>query len=109
MSSCTPTWRHFSSTQDNPRYSPLPPKATLAITRALPAGDALLFGPETRGLPEDILDSLAPATVIRIPMQAHSRSLNLSNRGSAYQVYGSGLRQAGCCSRAGLTSTVSAY
>ncbi len=42
-------------------------------------GDALLFGPETRGLPADILNSSKVDTVIRIPMKAASRSLNLSN------------------------------
>ncbi len=41
-------------------------------------GDALLFGPETRGLPQSLLDSLGPQ-VVRLPMQAQSRSLNLSN------------------------------
>jgi len=43
------------------------------------SGDALVFGPETRGLPDDILDSLATEQRLRIPMLAHSRSLNLSN------------------------------
>jgi len=43
------------------------------------AGDALLFGPETRGLPAKIRDALPPEQVLRIPMQANSRSLNLSN------------------------------
>ena len=43
------------------------------------AGDALLFGPETRGLPDNILNQLGAAGRIRIPMRAHSRSLNLSN------------------------------
>jgi len=42
-------------------------------------GDALLFGPETRGLPQDILDSLPGQNRLRLPMQAGSRSLNLSN------------------------------
>ncbi|NOX09782.1 MAG: tRNA (uridine(34)/cytosine(34)/5-carboxymethylaminomethyluridine(34)-2'-O)-methyltransferase TrmL [Gammaproteobacteria bacterium] len=42
-------------------------------------GDALLFGPETRGLPAEVLDSLPENQVIRVPMQANSRSLNLSN------------------------------
>jgi len=41
--------------------------------------DAFLFGPETRGLPKDILDSYDNEHFIRIPMQAESRSLNLSN------------------------------
>ena len=42
-------------------------------------GDALLFGPETRGLPQDLLDSLPSQQVLRIPMRPGNRSLNLSN------------------------------
>lgn len=41
--------------------------------------DVLLFGPETRGLPKDLLTSLEKHQIIRIPMLANSRSLNLSN------------------------------
>ncbi len=43
------------------------------------AGDALLFGPESRGLPRDIRTRLPANNVLRIPMQVNSRSLNLSN------------------------------
>jgi tRNA (cytidine/uridine-2'-O-)-methyltransferase len=43
------------------------------------AADALLFGPETRGLPEDVLERIPPGARIRIPMRPQSRSLNLSN------------------------------
>ena len=43
------------------------------------ADDIFLFGPETRGLPGEILTELGPPQCIRIPMMAHSRSLNLSN------------------------------
>lgn len=42
-------------------------------------GDALLFGPETRRLPQDIIDTLAPAERLRLPMRPGNRSLNLSN------------------------------
>ncbi len=42
-------------------------------------GDALLFGPETRGLPVHILESLPSTHRLRIPMQPNSRSLNLNN------------------------------
>lgn len=42
-------------------------------------GDYLLFGPETRGLPATILDSLPAQQKIRIPMMPDSRSMNLSN------------------------------
>ena len=41
-------------------------------------GDGLLFGPETRGLPGELLSELSP-NVLRIPMRGDSRSLNLSN------------------------------
>lgn len=43
------------------------------------AGDAFLFGPETRGLPEDVLRALPKEQRLRLPMKADSRSLNLSN------------------------------
>lgn len=42
-------------------------------------GDAFVFGPETRGLPADLLGSFPEARRIRLPMQPNSRSLNLSN------------------------------
>ena len=42
-------------------------------------GDAFLFGPETRGLPKQILQSLGHEHVLRLPMLKESRSLNLSN------------------------------
>jgi len=42
-------------------------------------GDALLFGPETRGLPQEMLDALPAEQLIRIPMCPDNRSLNLSN------------------------------
>lgn len=41
--------------------------------------DAILFGPETRGLPQALLDSQPLEQVLRIPMRAGNRSLNLSN------------------------------
>ena len=41
--------------------------------------DAVVFGPETRGLPQDLLDSLPPAQRLRLPMRPDNRSLNLSN------------------------------
>ena len=43
------------------------------------AEDVLLFGPETRGLPLDVLASLPANQCIRLPMAGASRSLNLSN------------------------------
>jgi len=43
------------------------------------AGDALVFGPESRGLPDDVLDGFAPDARLRLPMVPASRSLNLAN------------------------------
>jgi rRNA methylase, putative, group 2 len=48
------------------------------------AGDVLLFGPETRGLPMSIIESLPEAQRLRIPMLPQSRSMNLSNAVSVF-------------------------
>lgn len=50
------------------------------------AGDAFLLGPETRGLSVDLLASLPPEQILRLPMRPHQRSLNLSNA-AAVTVY----------------------
>ena len=42
-------------------------------------GDVLLFGPETRGLPADVLAALPEAQRVRLPLMPGNRSLNLSN------------------------------
>jgi len=42
-------------------------------------GDAFLFGPETRGLPEDVLALVPEGQRMRLPMRPNNRSLNLSN------------------------------
>lgn len=41
--------------------------------------DYLVFGPETRGLPQDIRDQAGVTGCLRLPMLADSRSMNLSN------------------------------
>lgn len=43
------------------------------------SGDVFVFGPETRGLPEEIRAEFTPEHRVRLPMLANSRSLNLSN------------------------------
>ena len=60
-----------STRHDQPRYQ---------------RGDAFLMGPETRGLPQSVLDALPPGQRIRLPMVEGSRSLNLSNA-AAVMVY----------------------
>ena len=56
-------------------------------------GDSLIFGPETRGLPQDYLDGMVQENILRLPMLENSRSLNLSNT-AAIVVY-EALRQTG--------------
>ncbi len=56
-------------------------------------GDALLFGPESRGLPGEVLDALPAEQRLRLPMRPGCRSLNLSNT-VAVAVY-EGWRQLG--------------
>jgi len=55
---------HGSTRHDTPRYQ---------------AGDAFVFGPETRGLPPEMLERAQAERRIRLPMVKGNRSLNLSN------------------------------
>ncbi|HEX9877710.1 MAG TPA: tRNA (cytidine(34)-2'-O)-methyltransferase [Gammaproteobacteria bacterium] len=43
------------------------------------AGDAFLMGPETRGLPSEVLESMPRSAILRLPMRPGNRSLNLAN------------------------------
>jgi tRNA (cytidine/uridine-2'-O-)-methyltransferase len=49
-------------------------------------GDVLVFGSETRGLPPEVVATIAPERRLRLPMLAEQRSLNLSNA-AAITVY----------------------
>ncbi len=53
-----------STRHDTPRYA---------------IGDVFVFGPETRGLPDDVLAAIPAAQRLRLPMRPDNRSLNLSN------------------------------
>jgi len=53
--------------------------ARLYSEAAFTAGDVLLFGAETRGLPAELLAEFAPETRLKLPMKEDSRSMNLSN------------------------------
>ena len=53
--------------------------STSAFAATFCAGDVFLFGPETRGLPQDLLDELPRDRRLRLPMLAGQRSLNLAN------------------------------
>jgi len=68
------------ATLGHPRLFAFSTKAKRNYTDAtFTPGDALLFGPETRGLPTAVLDSCGPKQTLRLPMHPNSRSLNLSN------------------------------
>ncbi|MDH5425004.1 MAG: tRNA (uridine(34)/cytosine(34)/5-carboxymethylaminomethyluridine(34)-2'-O)-methyltransferase TrmL [Gammaproteobacteria bacterium] len=77
---------HYDSLEDfleNNKYRRLFACSTHGKTRPsdmqFHKDDILLFGPETRGLPKDFLQALEPAHILRLPMLAESRSMNLSN------------------------------
>jgi tRNA (cytidine/uridine-2'-O-)-methyltransferase len=77
---CYPSFRNFIKLCKFNNLYGFSTKAKQSYTEAKFApGDALLFGPESRGLPEKILDSLDSDKKLRIPMVEGSRSLNLSN------------------------------
>ena len=62
---------------------------TLYAEAKYPDNVALLFGPETRGLPSTLLDELPDGDILRLPMLPDSRSLNLSNAAAilVYEVW----------------------
>lgn len=73
----------FTACQNNAdikRIFALTTKATTSYSEmAFQPGDAFMFGPESRGLPVDVRESLPEQQRLRIPMLSDSRSLNLSN------------------------------
>ncbi len=65
---------------ERPRVFALSTRGTTRYDRpAFEKGDAFLLGPETRGLPQSVLDALPAEQVLRLPMRPDNRSLNLSN------------------------------
>jgi tRNA (cytidine/uridine-2'-O-)-methyltransferase len=77
------TWRSLEdcfTAMRFPRYFAISTRGTVRHDApTYRAGDAFLFGSETRGLPQEILEACPPQQRLRIPMQASNRSLNLSN------------------------------
>jgi len=74
------SWEAFLAVAPKGRIFALSTKGTSAYTSArFERDDMILFGPETRGLPQDIRESLPAEQVLRVPMRRDSRSLNLSN------------------------------
>lgn len=73
LSDCLQTLGH-------PRLFALTTRARRApVDAGFADGDALLFGCETAGLPNEVLAEIAPECRLRLPMVPDSRSLNLSN------------------------------
>lgn len=73
-------WNEFLAKQQPVRIFALSTKGTRCHSEPqFQPGDYLLFGPETRGLPASLRESLPQEQVLRIPMVANSRSMNLSN------------------------------
>lgn len=73
-------WQAFARDHTGRRLFALSTRATQRYSDVrFQDGDAFLFGPETRGLPDQLLHSETLTGQLRLPMQAHSRSLNLSN------------------------------
>lgn len=89
-----PDFANFRQRTDSSRIFYITTKGSSPYHQAqFKAGDALVFGSETRGLPAEILEQADQCSKIRIPMRTDSRSLNLSNA-AAVIVY-EGLRQLG--------------
>ncbi|ROR34212.1 tRNA (cytidine(34)-2'-O)-methyltransferase [Inmirania thermothiophila] len=70
----------FLAAERPPRLWAFTTRGTAAHTEArFGPGDALLFGPETAGLPAEVLARIPAARRLRLPMRPGNRSLNLSN------------------------------
>lgn len=75
-----PSWEACAAKFANRRIFALSTRGSCSYAEpAYRPGDVFLLGPETRGLPQEILDALPAEQVVRIPMRPENRSLNLSN------------------------------
>jgi tRNA (cytidine/uridine-2'-O-)-methyltransferase len=73
-------WGDLFSTLSGRRIFALSTRATTAYAeQKFSAGDVFVFGPETRGLPSEILELFPAELRLRLPMCPASRSLNLAN------------------------------
>lgn len=75
-----PDWSHCQAALAGRRMFALTTRGSRRHDRvAYQPGDALLFGPESRGLPDRLLQGFAAQDRICIPMRPTNRSVNLSN------------------------------
>lgn len=73
-------WADFKANMGDKRMFALTTKGSTRHTNIqFQAEDVFVFGPESRGLPEEVRNEFAPAFRLRLPMLPNSRSLNLSN------------------------------
>ena len=73
-------WSHCRAALSGRRMYALTTRGTARYDQVdYQRGDVLVFGPETRGLPPDVLAQIPPEARLRLPMLPASRSLNLSN------------------------------
>ena len=73
-------WEHYRSTKPQQVLHGLSTKGHRSYADVTYcANDALVFGPETRGLPRTIRTDIGEQQLLKLPMLANSRSLNLSN------------------------------
>lgn len=76
-------WQSFLESEAPEKLWALTTKgSTHHVDAEFKPGHYLVFGPETRGLPDEILEAIGQANMIRIPMLENSRSMNLSNAAS---------------------------
>lgn len=83
-------YQAFKENNDFSRVFALSTKGTTGYHEAsFRAGDGFIFGPETRGLPPEVLDNIDTNQILRLPMRENSRSLNLSNSAAivVYEVW----------------------
>jgi tRNA (cytidine/uridine-2'-O-)-methyltransferase len=73
-------WAEFSAEHGKKRLFGISTKGSNNYSEAkFREGDFVIFGPETRGLPDQVREEIGASQTLRIPMLPDSRSLNLSN------------------------------
>lgn len=75
-----PDFATFLQIHSPKRIFPCSTRGDTCYTKvAFQVNDTFLFGPETRGLPQEIITAYPPEQRLRLPMRPNNRSLNLSN------------------------------
>ncbi len=83
-------WQEFLAQQQPNRWFAISTKGKNSLFDVqFRAGDYCVLGPESRGLPAEVLAQAEPGHLLRIPMRPGSRSMNLSNAAAvlAYEAW----------------------